>query len=146
MCFTRVGSSPTSKHQTRLKRLAKDKHSSLLRTFVNYVRKKFCNIGPSVIKLFVRNLPIFVISQCLLDSAGKACQVQALQLITQILKLRTKKFYNIGPWSPHKNCNGKKRKIFKIEIRRTKHQQSQNFSSLVGTIKPFTLVNYFPLQ
>ncbi len=28
------------------KALAKDKHSSLLRTFVNYVHKKFYNIGP----------------------------------------------------------------------------------------------------
>jgi hypothetical protein len=31
--------------QTRLERLARDKHTSLLRTFVNYVRKKFYNIG-----------------------------------------------------------------------------------------------------
>jgi hypothetical protein len=34
--------------------LARDKHSSLLQTFVNYRRKKFYNIGPwvNVIKLF----------------------------------------------------------------------------------------------
>ncbi len=31
--------------QTRLERVARDKHSSLLRTFVNYGRKKFYNIG-----------------------------------------------------------------------------------------------------
>jgi hypothetical protein len=31
--------------QTRLERLARDKHTSLLRTFVNYGRKKFYNIG-----------------------------------------------------------------------------------------------------
>ncbi len=35
-----------SKHLTRLERLAKDKHSSLLQAFVNYDRKKFYNIGP----------------------------------------------------------------------------------------------------
>ncbi len=35
----------THKQQTSLERLATDKHSSLLRTFVNYVRKKFYNIG-----------------------------------------------------------------------------------------------------
>ncbi len=32
-----------------------------------------------------------------LDLAGKACQGQTLWLITEICKLRTKKFYNIGP-------------------------------------------------
>ncbi len=31
--------------------------------------------------------------------AGKVCQGQKLQLITKIRKLRTKKFYNIGPSS-----------------------------------------------
>ncbi len=32
------------KHQTRLERLARDKISSLLSIFVDYERKKFCNI------------------------------------------------------------------------------------------------------
>ena len=32
-----------------------------------------------------------------LDQAGKACQGQTHQLIKRIRKLRTKKFYNIGP-------------------------------------------------
>ncbi len=35
----------------------------------------------------------------ILDQAGKACQGQTLQLITEIRKLRPKKFYNIGPSS-----------------------------------------------
>ncbi len=35
----------THKHYTRLERLNRNKHSSLLRTFVNYGRKKFYNIG-----------------------------------------------------------------------------------------------------
>jgi hypothetical protein len=34
------------KHLTRLERLAKDKHLSLLGIVVNYRRKKFYNIGP----------------------------------------------------------------------------------------------------
>jgi hypothetical protein len=45
-CFIHLGSSLTSKHETRLERLARDKHSSLLRKSVNYGQKKFYNIGP----------------------------------------------------------------------------------------------------
>ncbi len=36
----------THKHKTRMERLAKDKHSSLLQKFVTYGRKKFDRIGP----------------------------------------------------------------------------------------------------
>ncbi len=43
--ITRVGSGLTGKHQTRLENLARDKHSSLLRNFINYGRKKFYSIG-----------------------------------------------------------------------------------------------------
>jgi hypothetical protein len=32
---------------SKLERLTKDKHSRLLRTFMNYGRKKFCNIIPT---------------------------------------------------------------------------------------------------
>ncbi len=42
-----------TKHKIRLERLARDKRSSLLPKFVNYVRKKFYDIGPQVIS-FVR--------------------------------------------------------------------------------------------
>ncbi len=38
-CFGAVGSSLTHKHTTRLERLARDKHSSLLQTLVIYGRK-----------------------------------------------------------------------------------------------------------
>jgi hypothetical protein len=38
----------THKHQTRLERFAKDRHSCLLRTLVNYGRKTFYNIGSCV--------------------------------------------------------------------------------------------------
>ncbi len=45
-CST-LGQAPglAHEHSTRLERLAKDKHSSLLRKSVNYVRKKFYRIG-----------------------------------------------------------------------------------------------------
>ncbi len=45
-CFTWVGSSLTHKHQTMLEKLARDKHSSLLRKFVKLRTKNFYNIGP----------------------------------------------------------------------------------------------------
>jgi hypothetical protein len=45
-CTTWVGSSLFRKHYAKMERLASDKHSSLLRTFVNYGHKKFYNIGP----------------------------------------------------------------------------------------------------
>ncbi len=45
-CFT-LGQAPgpTHKHFTRLERPARDKHSKLLQTFVNYYRKTFCILG-----------------------------------------------------------------------------------------------------
>ncbi len=45
-CFNRVGSFFKNRHYIRLERLAMDKHSSLLRTILNYGCKKFYNIGP----------------------------------------------------------------------------------------------------
>ncbi len=44
-CNTRVGSGLTCK-QTRLERLARNKHSSLLRKSVNYGRNKFFRTRP----------------------------------------------------------------------------------------------------
>jgi hypothetical protein len=41
-----VGSGLTRKHLTRLKKLARYKHSSLLRKSVNYGHKKFFDTGP----------------------------------------------------------------------------------------------------
>ncbi len=41
-CYTQVGL--TCKHMTRLERPAKDKHSSLSQTLVNYGRKEFYNV------------------------------------------------------------------------------------------------------
>jgi hypothetical protein len=44
--FTLVGSGLTHKHWTRLEKLARDKHSIILRKSINYGQKKFYNIGP----------------------------------------------------------------------------------------------------
>jgi hypothetical protein len=43
---TWVGYSLSHTYKARLERLVSEKHSSLLRTFVNYERKKFYNFGP----------------------------------------------------------------------------------------------------
>jgi hypothetical protein len=45
--FSTLGQAPslTIKYYTRLKRPARDKHSSLSQIFVNYGRKKFYNIN-----------------------------------------------------------------------------------------------------
>ncbi len=44
-CFFHLGSNLTSK-QTRLERLARDKHSSLLQKSINYRQKGFITLGP----------------------------------------------------------------------------------------------------
>ncbi len=67
--FTQVGSGLTCKHYTRLEKFASDKHSSLLRKFVNYGRKKFYNIDPwsqSALLLGISNKP-FMLSVIMLD-------------------------------------------------------------------------------
>ncbi len=52
-CSTDTGSVLTCKQQTRLQKLAVDKHSSLLRKFVNDGHKSFVTFGPGacIIKL-----------------------------------------------------------------------------------------------
>ncbi len=44
--FICLGSNLISSHYSRLERLARDKHSSLLRKSLNYGQKKVYNIGP----------------------------------------------------------------------------------------------------
>jgi len=51
-CFTQVGYGLTHKRWTRLERLARDKHSSLLQKYVNYGHKKFYNTGPGMFRNF----------------------------------------------------------------------------------------------
>jgi len=41
-----VGSGLTNQHLTRLEKLARGKHSSLLQKFVKYGRKNFITLGP----------------------------------------------------------------------------------------------------
>ncbi len=45
-CFTREGSGLTRKHKTRLERLARDKHLSLLQKIVNYLWKSYITLVP----------------------------------------------------------------------------------------------------
>ncbi len=51
--FSTLGQAPglTHKYKTRLERLDRDKRSSLLRTLVNYGRKKFYSIEPWFVRL-----------------------------------------------------------------------------------------------
>ncbi len=51
-CFTGVGSGLPHKHRARLERFIRDKHTSMLQTFVNYNWKRFYNIGPFTLKHF----------------------------------------------------------------------------------------------
>ncbi len=46
--FTWVGSGLSNKHLTRLEKLARSKHSSLVRKFITYGRKKFTTLAPGV--------------------------------------------------------------------------------------------------
>ncbi len=48
--FTLVGSVLNRKHYTRLERLAKDKHSSLIQKSVSYGRKIFYSTGPRFVE------------------------------------------------------------------------------------------------
>jgi hypothetical protein len=49
----KLGSGLIRKYSTRLEKLARNKHSSLLQTFVTYGHKKFHSIGPWSIKLYL---------------------------------------------------------------------------------------------
>jgi hypothetical protein len=55
--FTWVSSSLTGKHQTRLERLSRDKHSSSLQMLKRYSCKSFIILGPGV---HVMNIFFFV--------------------------------------------------------------------------------------
>ncbi len=59
--YSWIGSGVTSKHKTCLERLANDKHSSLLRTFVNYAIKSFIGLAPARLILFVYSKKIYKI-------------------------------------------------------------------------------------
>ncbi len=61
----------TNTHETKLERLSRDKHSSLLRTFVNYGRKKFYNIGPMASKTKKKVFMTPTKCHCLKTDAGQ---------------------------------------------------------------------------
>ncbi len=50
--FTQVGSNLTRKHQTRLEKLVRYKHSSLLQIFGNYKEKRFITLAPVARRLY----------------------------------------------------------------------------------------------
>ncbi len=109
-CST-LGQAPglTHKHQTRLERLAKDKHSTLFKKFVTYGRKKIHNIvtcGLCYKTFYGRKLPLFRCStlgqapvlthkhQTRLESLAKDKHSSLLQ---KIVTYDRKKFYKIVP-------------------------------------------------
>jgi hypothetical protein len=50
ICFTWVGPGLAHKHLTRLEKLARDKHSSLLQKSVKYSSYKFFSTGPRILQ------------------------------------------------------------------------------------------------
>ena len=92
----------THKHQTKLERFARDKHSSLLYTLINYWRKMFYNIGPWN---RIHNTHYFLCNLCMgpkgqvirFHYARKACKLNILQLIGSIRKLRKNWCCEYGP-------------------------------------------------
>ncbi len=99
--FTQVGSGLAHKSQTRLERAARDKNSSLLRTFINYSCKKFYDYGPRGQfnkTFFVRDLQIFVLSQSVCQTRlENLTNDKHSSLLQKYVIYVRKKFYNIGP-------------------------------------------------
>ncbi len=83
--FNRVGSCFTKRHYIRLERLLMDKHSSLLRTFVNYGRKFFITLEP-VIKIDqpFGVSPILLLSNFSTDSILHQCNGRTGGLLTLV--------------------------------------------------------------
>ncbi len=77
-CFTRVGCGLTHKHLTTLEKLARDKHTSLLRKSVNYRHKKFYNIG-TWSDVAVHRVP------CLLAAVGDVASAELVAAVSQPL-------------------------------------------------------------
>ncbi len=99
--ITLVGSVLNHNNQTRLERPARDQHSSLLRTFVNYGHKKFYNTEPwgQCYKTFlVRDLRISVLSQSVIQSRLERLGIdKRSSLLQKSVIYGRKKFYNIEP-------------------------------------------------
>ncbi len=99
-CITLVGSVLNHNNQTRLERPARDQHSSLLRTFVNYGRKKVYNTEPwgqCYKTFFVRDLQISVLSQSVIQSRlKKFTNDKRSSFLRKSIIYGQKKFYNTG--------------------------------------------------
>ncbi len=110
-CFTQVGFTFPCKHQTRLEKLKKYKHYSLLQTLINYCSKKFHNIGlwadglvPSLgqtLQLIV-DTQITAVKSFLIVGFGQMglCHFEVMDkhssLICTFINYCCKRFYNIG--------------------------------------------------
>ncbi len=70
MCFSRVGSGHTRKHQTKLERLVRDKQSSLLRKSVNYGRNKFYDTVPRSLDCLLYKAWLSTIEKIQFEKAG----------------------------------------------------------------------------
>ncbi len=66
-CLTWGGSGLTSKYLTRLERLPRDNHSSLLRKSVNYNRKTFYSTGTRVNVIKLIKFPLLIVGTDLLS-------------------------------------------------------------------------------
>ncbi len=73
MCFTQVGSGLTHKKCTRLERLAREKHSSLLQKSVNYGCKSFIAqaSGGDLIRKFRRKCGFYFCVSCVNKNKGR---------------------------------------------------------------------------
>ncbi len=98
-CFTWVGSGLTHRHQTRLERLARNKHTSLLRKSVNYGRKKFYSTGPwrqSHKNIYVILTLQYCTNKNTIYNKFKPCYIHTLFLLKfkkwQYTRLQTRQF------------------------------------------------------
>jgi hypothetical protein len=102
-CFTRLGSGLTYKHHTRLERLARDKHSSLLQKFVNYGHKKVYRIGPWYVTGYVTEVrnraPEFLLNQlkrtCDIDCPAVLATIYG-ELVSNVMKFFTAVSYDFS--------------------------------------------------
>ncbi len=87
--------------RTRLEKLTSDKHSILLRIFVNYRQKSFITLTPgaNVIKLFsVRDLQIFVLSPTVSwTRLEKLARDKHSVLLRKFVNYRQKSFITLTP-------------------------------------------------
>ncbi len=83
----------------------KDKHSRLLRKFVNYGRKKFYSTCPRLLRKFVNYGRKKFYSKCprllrkFVNYGRKKFYSTSPKLLRKFVNYGRKKFYNVGPWT-----------------------------------------------